>query len=89
MDGREAEADQVVVDDAEIVAVEIAPDDRDERRGDDDRQENRRAGRDRAETPGILRSSASANSMPTRMLPVTAKTVKRRVFQKICCDGRR
>ena len=39
MDRAEAEPDEVVVDDAEIVAVEIAPDDRDEGRGDDDRQE--------------------------------------------------
>ena len=30
--------------------------------------------------------SASANSMPTQMFPVTAKIVKRRVFQKICCE---
>ena len=39
MDRSKAEPDQVVVDDAEIVAVEIAPDDRDERGGDDHRQE--------------------------------------------------
>src|SRR5689334_2564679 len=39
MDRREAELDEVVVDDAEIVAVEIAPDNRDEGGGDDHWQE--------------------------------------------------
>src|SRR5271155_4836576 len=39
MDGAEAEPDEVVVDDAEIVAVEVAPDDRDEGCGDDHGQE--------------------------------------------------
>ena len=38
MDRRQSETDQIVVDDAEIVAVEIAPDDRDEGRGDNDGQ---------------------------------------------------
>ena len=36
--GAEAEANEVVIDDAEIVAVEVAPDDRDEGRRDDHRQ---------------------------------------------------
>ena len=39
MDWGETEPDKVVIDDAEIVAVEIAPDDRHEGCGDDDRQE--------------------------------------------------
>ena len=39
MDGAEPKANEVIVDDAEIVAVKIAPDDRNEGRGDDDRQE--------------------------------------------------
>src|ERR1700726_3380484 len=38
MDRSEAEPDQVVVDDAEIVAVEIAPDDRYEGGGNDHRE---------------------------------------------------
>ena len=35
VDRREAEANEVVIDDAEIVAIEVAPDDRDEGGGDD------------------------------------------------------
>ena len=38
MDRSKAEPDQVIVDDAEIVAVEITPHDRDESGGDDHRQ---------------------------------------------------
>jgi hypothetical protein len=43
MDRSEAKPDQIVVYDAEIVAVEIAPDDRDKGGGDDHRQEIREA----------------------------------------------
>ena len=46
--GGKAEPDQVVVDDPEVVAVEIAPDDRDEGGGDDHRQEEGEPEEDRA-----------------------------------------
>ena len=64
MDWSEAESDQVVIDDAKIVPIEIAPYDRDERRRD---------GRDRPSTFLVSGTDVQAGADRLTEMPGTVK----------------